>query len=94
MVPLCMWTEREVKWYHCVCGQKEQSNGTTVSVDRESSQILSIVKIFESFSRRVSVVHTELKFKAVQLLVKLKVIVIVWRYSLEAIIFFFKIHSG
>jgi hypothetical protein len=31
-----------VKWYHCVCGQREQSNGTTVYVDRESSQMVPL----------------------------------------------------
>ena len=35
-----MWTERAVEWYHCVRGQREQSNGTTVHVDRESSQMV------------------------------------------------------
>jgi hypothetical protein len=42
MVPLCMCTERAVKWYHCVSGQRDQSNDTTVYVDRESSLMVPL----------------------------------------------------
>ncbi len=42
MVPLCMWTERALKWYHCVCGQRQHSNDTTVYVDRESTQMVPL----------------------------------------------------
>ncbi len=35
MPPLCMWTERAIKCHHYVCGKREQSNATTIYVDRE-----------------------------------------------------------
>ncbi len=37
MVLLPLWIVRTVKWYHCVCGQREQSKDATVYVGSESS---------------------------------------------------------
>ncbi len=37
-------TKKVVKWYHCVCGQREQSKGTTVYVDKEGSQMKPLQK--------------------------------------------------
>jgi hypothetical protein len=58
MVPLCMWTERAVKWYHCVCGQREQSNGINVYVVRESSQIAPLCV----WTEHGQVIHRHMKF--------------------------------